>query len=87
MDISEIWHRVRANQYVYSHHAEVERRADELTFAQVEEAILNGEILEQYSDTGRGESCLLIGFAQETPVYIVCGWRGEKIAIVTVYIP
>jgi len=54
MDIEEIKAQVRANQYVYTHHAEIERRADELTFAQVEEALLNGEILEQYPDTGRG---------------------------------
>ena len=30
MDINEIQRRVRANQYVYSHHAEIERRADEM---------------------------------------------------------
>lgn len=87
MDIYEIKRRVRANQYVYSHHAEVERKADGLTFAQIEEALLNGDILEQYPDTGRGESCLLVGFAGEIPLHVVCGWRGEKVAIVTVYIP
>jgi len=53
MDIEEIKAKVRANQYVYTHHAEIERREDELTFAQVEESLLNGEILEQYPDTGR----------------------------------
>ena len=44
MDIEEIKAKVRTNQYVYTHHAEIERRADELTFAQIEEALLNGEI-------------------------------------------
>lgn len=39
MDIEEIKANVRANQYVYTHHAEIERRADELTFAQVEGAL------------------------------------------------
>ena len=47
MNIEEIKARIRANRYVYSHHAEIERRADGLTFAQVEEALLGGEILEQ----------------------------------------
>jgi hypothetical protein len=87
MDIQEIKRRVRDNQYVYSGHAEIERRAEPLTFAQVEQALLSGQILEQYSDTGRGESCLVVGFAGEIPVHIVCGWRGEKIALVTLYIP
>ncbi|MDI6770382.1 MAG: DUF4258 domain-containing protein [Anaerolineales bacterium] len=87
MDIEEIKAKVRADQYAYTHHAEIERRAAELTFAQVEEALLNGEMLEQYPDTGRGESCLVVGFAKEVPIHAVCGWRGEKVALVTVYIP
>ncbi len=87
MNIEDIKARIRNNQYVYTTHAEIERRADELTFAQVEEALLSSEILEQYPDTGRGESCLLLGFAGDIPIHIVCGWRGEKIALITVYIP
>jgi len=58
-----------------------------LTFAQIEEALLNGKILEQYPDTGRGESCLMVGSAGKVPVHAVCGWRGEKVALITVYIP
>lgn len=87
MDIEKIKTKVRANLYVYTHHAEIERKADELTHSQVEEALLNGEILEQYPDTGRGESCLIVGFAEDVPIHVVCGWRGEKVALVTVYIP
>ena len=87
MNIEAIKAKVRENQYVYTHHAEIARRADELTFAQVEEALLNGEILEEYPDTGRGESCLLLGFSQEVPIHAVCGWRGEKVALITAYIP
>jgi hypothetical protein len=87
MDIDEIKARIRAGRYVYSQHAEIERRADQLTFAQIEEALVGGEILEQYPDTGRGESCLIVGFATDVPVHVVCGSRGDKVAIVTVYIP
>jgi hypothetical protein len=87
MDIEEIRAIVRADRYVYSHHAEIECRADDLTFAQVEEALLNGELLEEYPDTGRGESCLVVGFAGDIPIHIVCGWRGDRIALITVYIP
>jgi len=87
MEIEVIKECIRTDRYLYSLHAEIERKADELTFAQVEEALLNGKILEQYSDTGRGESCLVVGFAGETPIHVVCGWRGEKISLITVYIP
>jgi hypothetical protein len=87
MDISLLKNKIANNEYVYTHHAETERRADNLTLTQVETALLNSEILEQYQDTGRGESCLLVGFAKNLPIHMVCGWRGYKIVIITVYIP
>lgn len=87
MNIEEIKAKICANEYVYTHHAEIERRADKLTFAQIEEALLSGKVLEQYPDTGRGESCLLVGFTGDIPVHVVCGWRGGKITLITVYIP
>ncbi|MBC6420864.1 MAG: DUF4258 domain-containing protein [Hormoscilla sp. SP5CHS1] len=87
MKIEEIKAKVRANLYVYTYHADVERQADGLTFTQVEESLISGEILEQYPDTGRGESCLILGFASNLPIHTVGGWSGEKVAIITVYIP
>lgn len=36
--------------------------ADDLAFYQIESAILNGEILEEYPDIGLDESCLVLGF-------------------------
>jgi hypothetical protein len=87
MEIEQIKAKVRLNQYVYSQHADVERKADELTVAEVEEALLHGEILEQYADSGRGESCLIVAFAGNVPVHVVCGWRGDKLALITVYVP
>ena len=87
MNIAEIKTQIRKNQYVYSLHAEIERRADGLTFAQIEEALLNSQVLEQYPDTGRGESCLVVGFSGDVPVHAVCGWRGDRVVLITVYIP
>lgn len=87
MDIEKIHECVQRDQYIYSLHAEIERKVDELTFSQVEEALLNGKILEQYADSGRGESCLMVGFTGKTPVHAVCGWHGEKMVLITVYIP
>jgi len=28
-----------------------------------------------------------VGFADNIPIHIVCGWRGEEVAIITVYVP
>ena len=38
-------------------------------------------------DSGRGESCLMLGFSEKIPIHTVCGWRGNRIAIITVYVP
>ena len=45
MDLNEIKVCIRNNQYKYNLHTDIERKADELTLAQVEEALLNGKIL------------------------------------------
>jgi hypothetical protein len=87
MKQTEIKRKVRRGDYVYTLHAEIERKADDLTFDQIEKAILKGKILEQYPDSGRGESCLMLGFSEKIPIHTVCGWRGDRIAIITVYVP
>lgn len=89
MDISaeEVIEKVRDGNFVYSAHADVERRADELTFAEIRSALLSCKVLENYPDSGRGPSCLVCGFAGPKPIHAVCGRRGDSIAIVTVYIP
>jgi len=83
-----IQERVNKNEYYYSSHADQERQNDNLTIAEVEEAILSGRILEQYKDTGRGKSCLVAGFTDiGKPIHVVCGQRGERLVFITVYIP
>ena len=42
MEIKIIKKKIEDNEYVYSLHAEIERKADELTFHQIEKALLNG---------------------------------------------
>jgi hypothetical protein len=75
-------------EYYYSKHGDQERQNDNLTIAEVEEALLNGRILEYYKNTGRGQSCLVAGFTDlGKPVHIVCGKRSGCLSIITVYIP
>lgn len=65
---------IQAQTYFYSAHADKERLADDLTLIEIEEAIYNGIILEQYADTGRGSSWLAVGFrALGKPVHVVMG--------------
>ena len=87
-EIKWIVNQVIDNEYYFSRHGDQERQNDNLTIAEVEEALLSGWILEQYEDRERGESCLVVGFTKKgKPIHIVCGKRGEYLVIVTVYIP
>jgi hypothetical protein len=87
LDAESIREKVRGNQYVYSQHADLAARDDDLTFSQIEQALLECSMLEHYPDTGRGDSCLVVGFAGEIPVHVVCGTRGDRIVLITVYVP
>jgi hypothetical protein len=88
MELSKIREKIRADEYIFSQHAETERKNDSLEISDVESAILNGEILENYPDTGRGESCLILGYSRKKPVHAVCGWnRHQWVVVITVYIP
>ena len=87
MDIDVIKVKTRANEFLLSDHADHEAADESIDIAEIRQAILNGAILEEYADTGRGESCLIIGFANERPIHIVCGWRRDRVLVITVYIP
>jgi Domain of unknown function (DUF4258) len=80
--------KVSQSEYYFSKHGDQERQNDNLSISEVEEALLQGRILEHYPDTSRGESCLVVGFTNNgKPIHIVCGKQREKLAIVTIYIP
>ena len=48
MKIREIWEKVERDEYEISFHAEKERYAEDITILDLETAIYNGEILEDY---------------------------------------
>lgn len=88
MEIREIQEMVKRGEYEISFHAEKERYAEDITISDLETAILNGEILEDYSDDPRGPSCLVLGYSQNMAIHIVCGYTPIKwIRMVTVYMP
>lgn len=87
VDIEEIKRRVRSGAFIFSTHADQEAADEAIDIAEVRSALLNGEVLENYPDTGRGESCLILGFADLRPIHVICGWRREAVLIITVYIP
>lgn len=83
-----IKNRIKTDHYYLSKHADIERQNDSLSISEIEEACLTGRILESYENTGRGESCLVVGFTNfGKPIHIVVGKRGGNLSINTVYVP
>ena len=80
---------VRSGKYELSIHAEQERQADMITTEELEEALKNCEIIEDYPEDPRGASCLVLGFAVERPVHAVCAIRQdpEEVLLITIYDP
>ena len=92
MDINEIHQLVRQGRYEVSIHAQQERLEEDLDVTEIEEALTQGEILEDYPDDPRGESCLILGYAGTKPIHTVVGWAQKSpserlLRLITVYIP
>lgn len=93
MTIHEIKQCLIEKSYEFSFHAQQERLEDDLDITDIEAAMMNGEVLEDYPDDPRGESCLLLGYVGEHPLHIVVGWARMKLRdkkalrIITVYVP
>lgn len=87
MDITTIRRRVKTGEYDLSEHAHRERQEEQITIQDIERTLLKGDILEKYPQDPRGESCLVAGIVKNKPIHAICGFRGEKLLIVTVYIP
>lgn len=88
MDLQEIQRLLMEGRYEISFHAQQERLEENLDIEQIEEAIVHsGEILEQYPDDPRGESCLTLGFAGDVAIHVVLGWATRVLRLITVYKP
>jgi hypothetical protein len=88
MEIEEIKEKIKYDKYEICFHAEKERYAEDITISDLETAISGGEILEDYANDPRGQSCLIHGYSKNRPIHIVCGYTPIKwVRIITVYIP
>ncbi|MDX2441838.1 MAG: DUF4258 domain-containing protein [Desulfobacterales bacterium] len=48
--------------------------------------IENGEVIENYPEDVRGNSCLLLGIT-DRPIHVVCSSKQDYLAIITAYLP
>ena len=91
--ISIHWFRdkVRSSEYEMASHADEERQIERVTMADLEAAVLGGEIIEDYEDRQdiRGHACLISGQCLDgAPLHVVAAKTTKgRMRICTVYRP
>lgn len=50
-------------------------------------AVFYGEIIEEYLEDLRGESCLVFHTKDQRVIHVVCSPKSEYLAIITAYLP
>lgn len=85
----EIVRKAARRKILFLSHAvrQMERQKPEIERIEIENAIMQGEAIEEYPDDPRGQSCLILGSGGERPIHVVCAPKGDYLAIVTAYRP
>ncbi|MBD2620610.1 DUF4258 domain-containing protein [Microcystis flos-aquae FACHB-1344] len=59
-----------------------------MTTTEIETVVMTGELIESYPEDVRGQSCLILGFGENSrPIHVVCAPKDEYLAIITAYLP
>ena len=79
----------RGGRYTLTVHAERERQADKITTTELDMALRNCDLIEDYPEDPRGHSCLVLGFIDTRPVHTVCTIKDDprELLLITVYDP
>ena len=87
MDINEIRDMIKKDRYDLTVHALKRRIERKISTSDIENAIVNGEIIEEYPEDFPYPSGLINGFINDNePIHIVCA-IADRIKIITLYKP
>jgi hypothetical protein len=90
MMINNIIQAIYSNRIIVSRHAKEEAESDNLFIDEINFAVIEGEIIEDYPDDPRGHSCLIYGHNQNgDPIHSVSGYNEDTAyaVLITVYRP
>lgn len=87
--ITEIRRKVSNGKFEFSKHAVDQSICRDIRVDEIREAILNGEIIEDYPDDKYGPSCLVFGRTlRGRPIHVHCSHpTRDYLKIITVYEP
>jgi len=86
--LAEIRRRVERGAYVVSFTHTERLRRRRISAGDIERAVGNGAIIENYPNDPRGPSCLVLGHSGKRSIHVVCGrLSSDEILIITAYQP
>jgi len=89
LDIEEIRTKIFGGHFEFSQHAVEQSIIREISVQELREAVVAGEIIEDYPNDKHGPSCLIFGFtASRRPLHIQCTYPSRPLVkIITLYEP
>jgi len=87
--IADIRDKVRRRHYELSKHAVDQSIIRDIRVSEMEEAVLRGEVIEDYPDDERGPSCLVLGFTRSgRALHIQVSYPSRPVLkVITLYEP
>ena len=81
--------KVAAGEFEFSRHAVDQSLRRQISVREVREAIVSGQVIEDYPNDKYGPSCLLLGFTQNLrPLHLQCSYPERPLVkVITVYEP
>jgi hypothetical protein len=92
-DVRDILKQVReaaAKRILFLPHALSQMNAPErmISTEEVRAVIFYGQVIEDYPEDARGQSCLMLGQGEgHRPIHVVCAPKADYLAIITAYLP
>lgn len=88
LNINIIKKLVKDEKIRWTNHVMIRLLQRNITQSDIEKALLNGEIIEEYENDYPYPSCLVCGINLNNEIlHIVCGSNGEELWIITAYYP
>ncbi len=88
LNINSIKQMIKYGKMRWTNHVIVRLFQRNITQGDIENAILNGEVIEEYENDYPYPSCLVYGInLNKEVIHIVCGVTREEVWIITAYYP
>jgi hypothetical protein len=79
---------IRSGRFKFSNHCYEEAAEEDILLSEVLEAVLGGDVVEDYAKDKRGHSCLVLGYSEKgLPIHTHCGMQDDYCIMITTYVP